>query len=43
MEMRRKGAPPVFIQGLEDMELQAGDSAAVAGKLARSEFWGQKT
>ncbi|VDN35177.1 unnamed protein product, partial [Cylicostephanus goldi] len=35
MEMRKKGAPPNFIQGLEDMELQAGDSAAVAGKLSR--------
>ncbi|EPB67836.1 immunoglobulin I-set domain protein [Ancylostoma ceylanicum] len=43
MEMRRKGAPPVFIQGLEDMELQAGDSAAVAGKLARSESKGSKS
>uniref|UniRef100_A0A158PAH4 TITIN n=1 Tax=Angiostrongylus cantonensis TaxID=6313 RepID=A0A158PAH4_ANGCA len=34
-EKRRKGAPPVFVQGLEDMELEAGCSAAVAGKLAR--------
>ncbi|KAJ1359849.1 hypothetical protein KIN20_018667 [Parelaphostrongylus tenuis] len=33
--VRRKGAPPVFVQGLEDMELEAGSSAAVAGKLAR--------
>ncbi|KAK5984897.1 hypothetical protein GCK32_008606 [Trichostrongylus colubriformis] len=33
MEMRKKGAPPVFLQGLEDMELEAGASAAVAGKL----------
>ncbi|VDM54489.1 unnamed protein product [Angiostrongylus costaricensis] len=37
-EKRRKGAPPVFVQGLEDMELEAGSSAAVAGKLARSKF-----
>ncbi|ETN72290.1 hypothetical protein NECAME_13907 [Necator americanus] len=33
--MRKKGAPPVFVQGLEDLELQAGDSAAVSGKLSR--------
>ncbi|KAK6029157.1 immunoglobulin I-set domain protein [Ostertagia ostertagi] len=33
MEMRKKGAAPVFIKGLEDMELEAGASAAVAGKL----------
>ncbi|VDO56555.1 unnamed protein product [Haemonchus placei] len=32
-ELRRKGAAPVFIKGLEDMELEAGASAAVAGKL----------
>lgn len=36
MEMKRKGAAPSFVQGLEDMELKAGASAAVAGKLGRS-------
>lgn len=39
MEFRKKGAAPIFLQGLEDMELEAGASAAVAGKLGRSEFY----
>ena len=39
MEMKKKGAAPTFVQGLEDMELKAGDSAAVAGKLGRSSVY----
>ncbi|GMT09123.1 hypothetical protein PFISCL1PPCAC_420 [Pristionchus fissidentatus] len=35
MEMKKKGAAPKFVHGLEDMELKAGDSAAVAGQLAK--------
>ncbi|CAB3396936.1 unnamed protein product [Caenorhabditis bovis] len=35
IESKRKGAAPMFVQGLEDMDLKAGDSAAVAGKLGR--------
>ncbi|CAJ0962097.1 unnamed protein product, partial [Mesorhabditis belari] len=35
MELRKKGAAPVFVHGLEDLELRAGDSAAVAGQLTR--------
>ncbi|CAI5451947.1 unnamed protein product [Caenorhabditis angaria] len=35
MEHRKKGAAPQFLQGLEDMDLKAGASAAVAGKLGR--------
>ncbi|NP_001368673.1 Titin homolog [Caenorhabditis elegans] len=31
----KKGAAPMFLQGLEDMDLKAGASAAVAGKLGR--------
>ncbi|CAJ0558688.1 unnamed protein product, partial [Mesorhabditis spiculigera] len=34
-ELRKKGAAPVFVHGLEDMELKAGASAAVAGQLTR--------
>ncbi|KAI1719913.1 immunoglobulin i-set domain-containing protein [Ditylenchus destructor] len=30
-----KGTAPSFVHGLEDMELNAGDTAAVAGKLAK--------
>ena len=38
MELKKKGAAPVFLQGLEDLDLKAGDSAAVSGKLSRSTF-----
>uniref|UniRef100_A0A7E4UYK2 Muscle M-line assembly protein unc-89 n=1 Tax=Panagrellus redivivus TaxID=6233 RepID=A0A7E4UYK2_PANRE len=33
--IKRKGAAPSFVIGLADMELKAGDTAAVAGKLAK--------
>ncbi|TKR69840.1 hypothetical protein L596_021941 [Steinernema carpocapsae] len=35
LHSKRKGAAPNFVIGLEDMELKAGDTAAVAGKLAK--------
>ncbi|KHN81711.1 Titin [Toxocara canis] len=35
VEGKRKGAAPKFIQGLQDLELREGDSAALAGKLAQ--------
>jgi hypothetical protein len=31
--IHRKGVAPNFVIGLEDMELRAGDTAAVTGKL----------
>lgn len=31
---KHKGAPPTFVIGLEDMELKAGNTAAVAGKAS---------
>lgn len=37
MEMKKKGAAPKFVHGLEDMEVKEGASAAVAGQLAKSE------
>ncbi|GMR58628.1 hypothetical protein PMAYCL1PPCAC_28823, partial [Pristionchus mayeri] len=37
MELKKKGAAPKFVHGLEDMELKAGDSAAVAGQLAKKQ------
>uniref|UniRef100_A0A914ZQD0 Titin n=1 Tax=Parascaris univalens TaxID=6257 RepID=A0A914ZQD0_PARUN len=35
VEDKRKGAAPKFVQGLHDLELREGDSAALAGKLAQ--------
>ncbi|KAF8382632.1 ttn-1 [Pristionchus pacificus] len=35
MEMKKKGAAPKFVHGLEDMEVKEGASAAVAGQLAK--------
>ncbi|KAK0408269.1 hypothetical protein QR680_003864 [Steinernema hermaphroditum] len=35
LHSKRKGAAPNFVVGLEDLELKAGDAAAVAGKLAK--------
>lgn len=35
VHIQKKGTAPAFIVGLEDMDLKAGDSAAVAGKLAK--------
>lgn len=37
MDIKRKGAAPAFLIGLEDLELHEGDSAALAGTIARSE------
>jgi hypothetical protein len=37
VHIQKKGTAPAFIVGLEDIELNAGDTAAVAGKLAKSE------
>ncbi|KAE9553836.1 hypothetical protein FO519_002966 [Halicephalobus sp. NKZ332] len=34
-KIQKKGAPPNFLIGLADMDLTAGDTAAVAGKLAK--------
>uniref|UniRef100_A0A914QJE8 Ig-like domain-containing protein n=1 Tax=Panagrolaimus davidi TaxID=227884 RepID=A0A914QJE8_9BILA len=34
-QIQKKGAAPSFVIGLADMELKAGDTAAVAGKLAK--------
>lgn len=33
----RNRAAPNFVVGLEDMQIKAGDSAAVAGQLSKSE------
>ena len=37
-ERKRKGAAPVFLIGLSDMDLYAGETAAVGGSLAKSQI-----
>lgn len=37
LDIKRKGAAPAFLIGLEDLEFHEGDAAALAGKVAKSE------
>lgn len=36
--VKRKGAPPKFLRGLEDMDIQEGALFKLAGKLLKSTF-----
>lgn len=37
LDIKRKGAAPAFLIGLEDLEFREGDAAALAGTVAKSE------